>query len=123
MDKILKIGTGIAGVLAVVACLSTIGIVGYALVGGEPDKSSEEVYQAEMQAYNEEMQDIHVLNEATPTFLETPTPLYDEHIHNYIESMDIKSNCYQEGRLKYTCDTCEDIYYIDLPMTVHRPDD
>lgn len=123
MDKILKIGTGIAGVLAVVACLSTIGIVGYALVGGEPDKSSEEVYQAEMQAYNEEMQDIHVLNEAAPTFLETPTPLYDEHIHNYIESMDIKSNCYQEGRLKYTCDTCEDIYYIDLPMTGHRPDD
>lgn len=123
MDKILKIGTGILGVLAVVACLSTIGIVGYALVGGEPEKSSEEVYQAEMQAYNEEMQDIHALNEATPTFLETPTPLYDEHIHNYIESMDIKPNCYQEGRLKYTCDTCGDIYYIDLPVTGHRPDD
>lgn len=124
MDKLLKIGTGIFSVLAVVACLSTVGIVGYALVGGVPDKSPEEVYQAEMQAHNnEEMQDIHVLNEANPTSSGTQTTLYDEHIHNYTESMDVKANCYREGRLKYTCDTCGDIYYIDVPMTGHRPDD
>lgn len=123
MDKLLKIGTGIFSVLAVVACLSTVGIVGYALVGGSPDKSPEEVYQAEMQAYNEETQDIHVLNEATPTPSETQTPLYDEHIHNYTESMDVKANCHREGKLKYTCDVCGDIYYLDAPMTGHRPDD
>lgn len=123
MDKLLKIGTGIFGVLAVIACLSTVGIVGYALVGGTPEKSPEEVYQAEMQAYNEETQDIHVLNESTPTFLGTQTPLYDEHIHNYAESMDAKSDCCQEGRLKYTCDACGDVYYIDVPMKGHRPDD
>lgn len=123
MDKLLKIGTGICGVLAAIACLSTVGIVGYALVGGVPDKSPEEVYQAEIQAHNEEMQDIHMLSEATHTSLETPTPLYDEHIHNYIESMDVKANCYREGRLKYACDTCGDIYYIDVPMTGHRSDD
>lgn len=123
MDKLLKIGTGIFGVLAVLACLSTVGIVGYALVDGTPEKSPEEVYQAEMQAYNEETQDIHVLNEATPSSSGIQTPLYDEHIHNYVESMDVKANCYREGRLKYTCDTCGDIYYIDVPMTGHRPDD
>lgn len=123
MDKLLKIGTGIISVLAVVACLSTVGIVGYALVGGVPDKSPEEVYQAEMQAHNEETQNIHVLNEAAPTSSGTQTPLYDEHIHNYTESMDVKADCYREGRLKYTCDTCGDIYYIDVPMTGHKPDD
>jgi HRD ubiquitin ligase complex, ER membrane component len=123
MDKLLKIGTVIFSVLAVAACLSTVGIVGYALVGGVPDKSPEEVYQAEMQARNEETQDIHVLNEANPTSSGTQTPLYDEHIHNYTESMDVKANCYREGRLKYTCDTCGDIYYIDVAMTGHRPDD
>lgn len=123
MDKLLKIGTGIFGVLAVLACLSTVGIVGYALVDGTPEKSPEEVHQAEIQAYNEETQDIHVLNEATPSSSGTQTPLYDEHTHNYVESTDVKANCYREGRLKYTCDTCGDIYYIDVPMTGHRPDD
>lgn len=120
MNKLLKTGTGILGVLTAIACLGTVGIVGYALVSGEPEKSPEEVYQAEMQAYNGEMQEIHVLNEAVS--LETPTPLYNEHIHNYTESIDIKAGCYREGKLKYTCDTCGDIYYIDVPITEHKED-
>lgn len=123
MGKLLKIGTGILGILAVTACLSTVGIVGYALVGGEPNRSPEEVYQAETQAHNEEMQYIHVLNETALDSLETSMPLYNEHIHNYVESVDVKANCYREGRLKYTCDTCGDIYYTDVPATGHRPDD
>lgn len=123
MDKLLKIGTTIFAILAVAACLSTVCIVGYAIAGGKLDKSPEEVYQAEIQAHNEETQDIHVLTEITPVSLESPTPLYNEHIHNYTDSVDVKANCYQEGRLKYTCDTCEDVYYIDMPMTGHRPDD
>lgn len=123
MDKLLKIGTGIFSVLAVAACLSTIGIIGYALSDGDTDKTPEEVYQAEAQAYNEEAQDIHVLNKDTPASSGIQTPLYDEHIHDYTESMDAKSDCYQEGRLKYTCDACGDVYYIDVPMKGHRPDD
>ena len=122
MDKLLKIGTGIFSVLAVVACLSTIGIIGYALSGGDTDKTPEEVYQAEAQTYNEEAQDIHVLNKDTPASSGMQTPLYDEHIHDYIESMESKADCYREGRLKYTCDTCGDVY-IDVPTKGHRPDD
>lgn len=123
MDKLLKIGTGIFSVLAVAACLSTIGIIGYALSDGDTDKTPEEVYQAEAQAYNEEAQDIHVLNKDTPASSGIQTPLYDEHIHDYIESMESKADCYREGRLKYTCDACGDVYYIDVPMKGHRPDD
>lgn len=122
MDKFLKMVTGIFGALATIACLSTVGIIGYALAGGDPDKAPEEVNQTETQTFNEEMQKINMPNE-NPLVFETPMPLHNEHVHNYIESIDIKADCYQEGRLKYTCDICGDIYYIDIPMIGHRSDD
>ena len=47
MNGIVKVLTGILGVLAVMVCLATVGIVGYALIGGGNDKNDVETVQRE----------------------------------------------------------------------------
>ena len=37
--------------------------------------------------------------------------------------MEKKATCYQAGRLKYTCDICGDVYYVDSPSTGHVAED
>lgn len=123
MENVLKVLTGILGILAVIVCLATIGVVGFSLAGGSierPVSNTEDAEEPEI--YNEA--------EATPTIvpdsddeIENQPVSIMEHVHDYKESTDRKATCYQAGRTKYTCRVCNDIYYVDVPSTEHVPDE
>lgn len=125
MENVLKVLTAILGILAVIVCLATIGVVGYSLAGGNISPVSEKVENtAEPEEYDEE--------EAAPTptivpdvnsEIENQPVSIKDHVHDYKESIDRKATCYQAGRMKYTCQLCNDIYYVDIPSTEHVPDE
>lgn len=123
MENILKVLTGILGILAVIVCLTTIGLVGFSMAGGNIEWAAADIEGVEkLEKYAEE--------EATPTIVPdsgnevVKQPVsFTEHVHDYEESTDRKATCYQPGRLKYTCRICGDIYYVDAPTTDHVPDE
>lgn len=125
MENVLKVLTAILGILAVIVCLATIGVVGFSLAGGNINPVSENVENtAEPEEHDEE--------EAAPTptivpdvdsEIESQPVSIKDHVHDYKESIDRKATCYQAGRMKYTCQLCNDVYYVDIPSTEHVPDE
>lgn len=142
MNGILKVLTAILGALAVIACLATIGIVGYSMTNnsntsqnnhtkGQPDTIPSDV------AFDGDG-NLVVQASAVPTMtpesdgstdagtIPAPTPASTDvsnHVHDYQESVVKKATCYSAGQMKYTCSICGDEYYVDIMSTGHVPDD
>ncbi len=122
MEKLIGIATAILAGIGTTACLSTIGILGYALIDKEPVNVAEEssnTLEVQMEDYSSTVPQVLT---TFPDSVDIEGINYVEHTHNYIESVDVKANCYREGRLKYICDICGNTYYIDVPATKHKED-
>ena len=142
MNGIVKVLTCILGVLAVVACLATVGIIGYSFTGAADQKQIEasqnqdkpqEMVVNTVTAENPSGDEQTVPTKAPEAVAETeneaggegqtPEPLKAEidlatHVHDYEESVEKKATCYSAGRIKYTCE-CGDEYYVDVMSTGH----
>ncbi|MDE6892856.1 MAG: hypothetical protein K2P50_13775 [Lachnospiraceae bacterium] len=140
MNAIVKVLTGILAVLAVVACLATVGIIGYSMIMPEDDEETVQNVEeppAE-EAKNDGTQTNDAAQQPVPTMVPQgeegntaqPTPLagaaptnqgtgQSNHVHDYKESIESKATCYRAGRLKYTCEECDDTYYVDVMSTGH----
>ncbi|MBQ8596321.1 MAG: hypothetical protein IJ409_00890 [Lachnospiraceae bacterium] len=122
MNGIVKVLTAILGIMAVIACLATVGIIGYSMLGGKKENTETQIVVQVQQPT------------ADPVPSAAPTPESDTggedvvpvnlsgHIHDYTESVEKKATCYSAGRLKYTC-ACGDSYYVDVLSTGHVADE
>lgn len=123
MGNLVKVLTGILGVLAVIACLTTIGVIGYSLSGAGDVQTDNSIKTVEKV---QEHSDEEAVPGATPDSDEEtknqPVSLAG-HTHDYKESVNRKATCYQAGRLQYTCSVCGDTYYVDVLSTGHVADD
>ncbi len=128
MNALMKILTSILGILAVVACLATTGIIIYSMTGaGGNYNGSQTVWEEPSAAPDAEASPAGQVpedmvsgeNEGTDV---TPEALDSTHVHDYKEAIDKKATCYQAGRLKYTC-ACGDYYFVDVLSTGHVADD
>ncbi len=127
MNGALKVLTCILGALAVIACLATVGILGYSMINpgtqqttgkGKIDQLPENVVvngdTETSQAVPTEMPSV------TPGQTTTPTDL--NHVHDYKEQVIKKATCYEAGQIRYYC-SCGDEYYVDIASTGHVADD
>ena len=139
MNAIVKVLTGVLAVLAVVACLATVGILGYSMIRPQDDEETvrnmEEPRQDEagespaadagaQQPVPTTVPEEQSENVSAPTPLVSATPANQQvdlanHVHDYEESIETKATCYRAGRLKYTCEDCGDVYYVDVMSTGH----
>ena len=137
MNAIVKVLTGVLAVLAVVACLATVGILGYSMIrpqdDEEPvqnmeeprqDEAGENVADAGQQPVPTTVPEGQSGNASAPTPLVNATPVNHgttpaNHVHDYEETIETKATCYRAGRLKYTCEDCGDVYYVDVMSTGH----
>lgn len=133
MNGIVKVLTGILGVLAVAACITTAVIIGYSMTrqdegaeaaaavtpsdAGEGQETEEEALAAATAAVPTQAPEVSAAPEAVQT--PSPTALSTDHTHDYEETVDKKATCYQAGRVKYTCKECGDVYYVDVMSTGH----
>ncbi len=119
MSGILKVLNAILGILAVVVCLTTVGVIIYASVhpnmGGNaaPIAVATESPTAEAQAGE--------ATDATATPESSGSTLAG-HVHDYKETIDIQATCMSAGRMKYIC-SCGDFYYVEIPTAGHVADD
>ncbi len=134
MSGIMKVLTCILGVLAVAACIATVGIIGYSMTGAGDEKNTTvssdaseddraQVTMVPTQAPDAddaaEGEQDNTGSDASPV----PQPIgADGHVHEYEESVVKKATCYSAGKLKYHCE-CGDEYFVDLLSTGHVADD
>ncbi|WP_286080740.1 hypothetical protein [Parablautia intestinalis] len=140
MSGVAKVLTGILAVMAVVACLATISIIGYAMLGigdgentevsvntDEPDKQETAVLQTpEPEATPSAIPEEAASPEAAVSPGAENVPVSTDnvinsagHVHDYEESVEKKATCYSAGRLKYICKECGDNYFVDIMSTGH----
>lgn len=126
MNGIVKVLTGVLGVLAVAACITTAVVIGYSMTRQEDDtetaaqaspENTEEQVQEPEAALPTEVPEISPGPEAAQT--PSPVAVSEDHTHDYEETIDKKATCYQAGRVKYTCKECGDTYYVDVMSTGH----
>ncbi|MDE7249414.1 MAG: hypothetical protein K2N82_05900 [Lachnospiraceae bacterium] len=127
MSGLVKVLTGILGVMAVVACLATIGIIGYTMTGAGAEKNANATAEASALPIAEQAV-VTAVPEQTPGEAEpsqsaepvqTPRPIGDtDHIHDYEETIEKRATCYRAGKIKYSCE-CGDEYYVDVMSTGH----
>ncbi len=126
MNGFIKVLTGIMGVLAIAACITTAVVIGYSMTNqedsietaGEPSPGTAKEQAGEQQAaVPTSVPQIS----PTPQAAQTPAPsaVSESHTHDYEEEVDKKVTCYQAGRIKYTCKECGDTYYVDVMSTNH----
>ncbi len=120
MNGLVKVLTGILGVLAVIACLATVGVIIYTMTGagGSNNNSQETLEEVIIQPEGEQVPDGVLTDGSSDLTVEKD----DSHVHAYSESVDVKATCYQAGRMKYTC-SCGDYYFADVLSTGHVPDE
>ena len=137
MNAIVKVLTGVLAVLAVVACLATVGILGYSMIRPQDDEETvqnmeeprqdeagENAADAGQQPVPTTVPEGQSGNASAPTPLVNATPVNHgttpaNHVHDYEESIETKATCYRAGRLKYTCEDCGDVYYVDVMSSGH----
>lgn len=129
MSGLVKVMTCILGVLAVVACLATIGIVGYSL-SGAGNRGKEQT-----SGTIEENADIWGTAAAVPIQIpangqqstqrpqsislpDLPQLAAEDHVHDYKEEVVNGATCYRAGRVRYYCE-CGDEYFVDIMSTGH----
>ena len=116
--------TAILGIIAVLACLITIGIIGYTAAKGGFD----EVNLGNNNNQNNQ-NEVAVVSpvptsspEADPHVFLVPTAVDPNHIHNYSEKVLKVATCTSAGQIEYTCN-CKDSYRVDILAKGHVPDD
>lgn len=119
MNGIVKVLTAILGIMAVIACLATVGIIGYSMLGGGNENTETTVIVQQVQP--DALATPSASPEAEADSYEVPTDL-SGHVHNYEATVDKKATCYSAGRLLYTC-ACGDSYYVDVLSTGHVADE
>lgn len=123
MSGLLKVLTGILGVMAVVACLATVGIIGYSMTGAGSQKNTEKTSLEVEEQVRSSAVPTQMPEEETPSQspepLQTPRPIGNtDHVHDYEETLVKRATCYSAGRIKYSCE-CGDEYYVDIMSTGH----
>jgi len=123
MSGLVKGLTAILGIIAVLACIATVGIIGYSLVGGSDNNKKNN---------NDDNNAIELALEAQatpseeptadPNVTATPQPVFEGHVHDYQPVVIKKANCTEAGQVEYIC-SCGDSYVIDQLSTGHVPDD
>ncbi len=122
MNGFAKALTAILGIIAVIACLTTIGIIGYTATHGNIQKTD---------LANGKLPEDEILNvnpvptqipAADPNATATPVPVFSGHIHDYKETIIQKVSCLEPGQVRYAC-SCGDSYTVDLLATGHLPND
>lgn len=127
MNGVLKVLTCILGALAVIACLATVGILGYSMINPGTQQTTDK-------GKIDQLPDKVVVNgdtetsQAVPTEMpsvtpgQTTTPTDLNHVHDYKEQVIKKATCYEAGQIRYYC-SCGDEYYVDIASTGHVADD
>ena len=133
MSGIVKALTCVLGVLAVVACLATVGIIGYSMTNTEDNNTMETAQNRETETPPPLPTEVPAVPTTapdvspTPEDNRTPAPVQNvremlDHVHDYEESVEKKATCYSAGKIKYAC-SCGHTYYVDIMSTGHVPDD
>lgn len=133
MSGIVKALTCVLGVLAVVACLATVGIIGYSMTSTEDNNTMETAQNRETETPPPLPTEVPAVPTTapdvspTPEDNRTPAPVQNvremlDHVHDYEESVEKKATCYSAGKIKYAC-SCGHTYYVDIMSTGHVPDD
>lgn len=123
MNGVLKVLTCILGGLAVIACLTTIGILGYSMNHNETEQITvhKEQNTSSEDSLGEEMQTVPTqMPQTEPGATAVPVDL--SHVHDYREQVIKKANCTDAGQIRYYC-SCGDEYYVDVVSTGHVADD
>lgn len=129
MSGLMKVMTCILGALAVVACLATIGIVGYSMSGSKNQGNAQTVGNVTEDEWNtaavptqnptggqgqsENRQPQSISLPDLPKLSET-----EEHVHDYKEEVVTSATCYRAGKIRYYCE-CGDEYFVDIMSTGH----
>lgn len=128
MNGITKILTLILGAVAVLACLATVGIIGYSAVngGGSASETGAVVsYGTDEEGGTLELVPV-MTPEPSPDVTATPEPvdtvIGTEHVHDYKETVIKAATCTEAGQIMYSC-SCGDTYYVDILSLGHAADD
>lgn len=129
MNGILKIVTALLGIIAVIACLGTVAIIGYSLSGGEFKNKGKDKEPSVIEVSlgdNEDTPSVTAVPteepSADPTVTAVPLSLSPEHVHDYKPNVLKKASCLESGQVEYIC-MCGDSYVIDQLATGHVPDE
>lgn len=120
MNGVLKALTCILGGLAVIACLTTIGILGYSMSNPETKQTTVHKSTGQNQENMEQMAVPTQTPAASSEATIVPTDL--NHVHDYKEQVIRKANCTDAGQIRYYC-SCGDEYYVDVVSTGHVADE
>ena len=128
MSGLGKAITAILGIIALLACLLTIGILGYTAVKGD-------FKRIDTGAPGDPSDDpASVITEVTPlptiipeidpnaTAVPVSVALDPNHVHNYTETVVTPATCTEPGLIRYTC-SCGDSYTVDILAKGHIPDE
>ncbi len=128
MNAFTKGLTLLLGAIAVLACIATVGIIGYSAVHGNDNKAVSS--SASSNSGVTDPDPISAMLAAVPTSTpeidpETdtePQPAVSEHIHEYKELVIKEASCTEAGLVRYTC-SCGDSYEVDILSLGHLQDD
>ena len=124
MNGFMKVLTGLLGIMAIAACIATVGIIGYSFVSGGsnavPNRQNSNNNLTEEVVYLEPtpLEEAELSQDASPT----PGTFMENHVHDYVPTLVKKATCYEAGQIKYQC-SCGDYYVVDQLSTGHVPDD
>lgn len=123
MSTIGKGITAVLGILAVLACLLTVGIIGYAIVGNGNEGDTPEVSnELPVGDVTVETTDVpSVIPESDGNTDIEPTQA-EYHVHNYVENVLKQPTCTEAGLTEYKC-SCGDSYTVDILSKGHVPDE
>lgn len=135
MGTLGKAVTAILGVIAALACLATIAVLGYSFLGNK-DEGTKKAASTPENAIEMTRDEALALAEAqmpyptTSPVLDTsnsssnisPKALPLDHIHDYKPTVIKKATCMEAGLIKYEC-VCGDYYMVDQLATGHVPDE
>lgn len=110
MSGIVKALTCVLGVLAVVACLATVGIIGYSMTSTEDNNTMETAQNRETETPPPLPTEVPAVPTTapdvspTPEDNRTPAPVQNvremlDHVHDYEESVEKKATCSVQGKL------------------------
>lgn len=119
MSGLLKLLNSILGILAVVACLATVGIIAYSLT--HPNMGGNVPTQAAAETPSDSSGDGEGQSDAIASPGESGMDL-SGHVHDYKETVDLQPTCMSSGRFKYIC-SCGDYYFVDEPTIGHTAGD
>lgn len=118
--------TALLGIVAVLACLTTVGIIGYTAIKGGFDEQPATVADNQQQLPPDEVVTVSPVPTGEPTAdphaFYVPTVIDPNHVHNYSEKVLKTATCTEAGQIKYTCN-CGDSYCVDILAKGHVPDE